>query len=53
VLRIRDIFGTDPDPAISVIDLQDANKKYFFQSFSAYYLLFEGTHTSFFKGKKP
>jgi hypothetical protein len=32
----------DPDPAIFVIDLQDANKKlpiFFSQSFSAYYFL--------------
>jgi hypothetical protein len=31
----------DPDPAIFVIDLQDANKKliYFLKSFSAYYFL--------------
>jgi hypothetical protein len=29
----------DPDPAIFVIDLQDANKKLFFKSFSAYYFL--------------
>jgi hypothetical protein len=33
--------GSDPDPAIFVIDLQDANK-----------LLFEGAFTSFFKDKK-
>jgi hypothetical protein len=37
----------DPDPAIFVIDLQDANKKL---SFSANY--FEGTFTSFFTDKK-
>ncbi len=29
----------DPDPAIFVIDLQDANKKLIFKSFSAYYFL--------------
>ncbi len=29
----------DPDPAVFVIDLQDANKKLFFLSFSAYYFL--------------
>jgi hypothetical protein len=29
----------DPDPAIFVIDLQDANKKRIFQSFFAYYFL--------------
>jgi hypothetical protein len=32
---------SDPDPAIFVIDIQDANKK-----------LFEGTLTSFLKDKK-
>ncbi len=41
----------DPDPAIFVIDLQDANtnllKKKFFCLFH-----FEGTVTSFFKDKK-
>ncbi len=35
----------DPDPAIFVINVQDANKKLFFS-------LFEGTLTSFFKDKK-
>jgi hypothetical protein len=29
----------DPDPAIFFINLQDANKKLFFKSFSAYYFL--------------
>jgi hypothetical protein len=38
----------DLDPAIFVIDLQDANKKLFFSS----KFLFEGTFTSFFKDKK-
>jgi hypothetical protein len=38
----------DPDPAIFVIDLQDANKKNLFSCL----LLFEGTLTSFFKDKK-
>jgi len=28
-----------PDPAFFVLDLQDANKKTFFLSFSAYYFL--------------
>jgi hypothetical protein len=37
----------DPDPAMFVIRLQDANKNYFFCL-----LLFEGTVTSFFKDKK-
>jgi hypothetical protein len=39
--------GTVPDPAISVSDLQDINKKYFFCL-----LFFEGTFSSFFKDKK-
>ena len=30
---------SDPDPAIFVIDLQDADKIIFYNSFSAYYLL--------------
>jgi hypothetical protein len=45
----------DPDPSIFIIDLQDANKKRIKKkSFSAWYLLFEGTgtYTSFFKDKK-
>jgi hypothetical protein len=29
----------DPNPAIFVIDLQDANKKLFFPSFPAYFFL--------------
>jgi hypothetical protein len=29
----------DTNPDIFVIDLQDANKKQFFESFAAYYLL--------------
>jgi hypothetical protein len=42
------------DPAIFVIDLQDGNKKNFCsKSFSAYYLLFEGTFTSFSIIKSP
>ncbi len=45
------LMDADPDPAILVIDLQDANKK---QSFPAFYLVrFEGTTAiSFFKDKK-
>jgi hypothetical protein len=39
----------DPDPAIFVIDLQDANKSY--KKFFCL-LLFEGTFTSFFKDQK-
>jgi len=42
----------DPDPAIFDLDLQDSNKKLRKKRNSAYYLLFEGTFTSFFKGKK-
>jgi hypothetical protein len=38
-------MDSDPGPAIFVIDLQDANKKFFCL------LLFEGTFTSFFKDK--
>jgi hypothetical protein len=46
-------FGTwirslDPDPAIFVIDLQDASKKLIFNSFFCL-LLFDCTFTSFFK----
>jgi hypothetical protein len=41
----------DPDPAIFVIDLQDANKKTNFMKFFCL-LLFEATFTSFFKDKK-
>ncbi len=37
----------DPDPAIFVIDLQDANKKLFFKKFFCL-LLFEGTFSLFF-----
>jgi hypothetical protein len=40
----------DPDPSIFIIDLQDANQKIFFKFFCT--LLFEGTFTSFFSGKK-
>jgi hypothetical protein len=41
----------DPDSAIFVIDLQDANKKLILKKFFCS-LLFEGTFTSFFKDKK-
>jgi|LakMenEpi03Aug12_release.lakeMendotaPanAssembly.Ray.scaffolds.fasta_scaffold3709022_1 hypothetical protein len=42
----------DPDPAVLVIDLQDANKTLILLNvFSADYLLFEGTFTSIFKYK--
>jgi hypothetical protein len=40
----------DPDPAIFVIDLQDASKKLIFNT--NFFCLFEGTFTSFFKDKK-
>jgi hypothetical protein len=36
---------SNPDPAIFIIDLQDANKKIIIKSF-------EGTFTSFLKDKK-
>jgi hypothetical protein len=42
----------DPDPAFSVIDLQDANKKLIFLKKFFFLLLFEDTFTSFFKDKK-
>ncbi len=42
----------DPDPAIFVIDLQDASKKLFFQYNFFCLLLFEAKFTSFFKDKK-
>jgi hypothetical protein len=42
----------DLDPAIFVIDLQDANKKLGIFSKLFCLLLFEGTFTSFFKYKK-
>ncbi len=42
------VWIRNPDPAIFVIDLQDANKKTFFSCL----LLFEGTFKSFFKDKK-
>ncbi len=38
---------SDPDPANFVSDLQDAKNKIIFIIF--YFLLFEGTFTSFFK----
>ena len=57
VLRIHEIwcgYGSgsadpclrpmDPDPAIFVIDLQDANKKLIKKSFSAYYFLMVHLH---------
>jgi hypothetical protein len=41
----------DPDPAIFVINLQDANKKTYLKKVFCL-LLFEGTFTSFLKDKK-
>jgi hypothetical protein len=43
---------SDPDPAIFVIDLQDASKKLIFLTQIFLLLFFEGTITSFFKDKK-
>jgi hypothetical protein len=45
----RSGFGSDPDPAIFAIDLQDANKKKIFNNKFFCLLLFEGTFTSFYK----
>jgi hypothetical protein len=42
---------SDLDPAIFVIDLQDADQKVISKKFSCF-LLFKGTFTSFFKDKK-
>jgi hypothetical protein len=42
----------DPDPAIFIIGLQDANKKQFFLTKFFCILLFEGIFTSSFKDKK-
>ncbi len=54
VLRIHDIFVRILylDPAIFVIDLQDANNSQFFSPKFFCLFLFEGTFTSFFKDKK-
>ena len=42
----------DPDPAVFIIDLQDANKKLIKKKFFLHItVLFEGTFTSLFKGK--
>jgi hypothetical protein len=40
------------DPAIFIIDLQDASKKLIFKHNSFCLLLFEGTFTSYFKYEK-
>jgi hypothetical protein len=42
----------DPDPAIFVIDLQEASNKLIFEHNFFCLLLLEGTFTSFFKEKK-
>jgi hypothetical protein len=42
----------DPDPAIFIIDLQEANKKLIFVMKFFRLLLFKGTSTSIFKDKK-
>jgi hypothetical protein len=41
----------DPDPAFFIIDFQDANNKLIKKKKFFCILLFEGTFTSFFKGK--
>ncbi len=46
------LMDPDPDPAIFVIDLQDASKKLIFELNFFCLLLFEATFTSFFKDKK-
>ncbi len=46
------LIDTDPDPAIFVICLQDANKKIIFVKVFLLISFFEGTFTSFFKDKK-
>ncbi len=43
---------SDPDPAIFVVDLQDANKKLIVSKKFFCLLLFQRTFTSFFKDKK-
>ncbi len=42
----------DPNPSIFIIDLQDANKKLYFEKKFFCMVLFEGTFISFFKDKK-
>jgi hypothetical protein len=44
-------LDSDPDPAIFIIDLQNANIKPILKKFFCI-LLFEGTFTSFLKDKK-
>jgi hypothetical protein len=43
----------EPDPAIFITDLQDANKKLIKKQKFFHLLLSEGTFTLFFKDKKP
>jgi hypothetical protein len=51
-LWLMDLYPeSDPDPAIFITDLQDANKKLILKKLFCI-LLFEGTFTSFFKNKK-
>jgi hypothetical protein len=45
-------LDSDPNPAIFVIDLQDANKKLIIKKKFFCFLLFQGTFTSFFNDKK-
>jgi hypothetical protein len=45
-------MDSDPDPAIFVIDPQDANKK-LIKKMLICLLIFEGTFTSCFKDKSP
>jgi hypothetical protein len=40
-----------PDPAVFIIDLQNANKKLIFTKKVFLYITSEGTFTSFFKDK--
>ena len=42
----------DPDPSIFIIDIQDDNKKLIKKKKVFCILIFEGTFTSFFQGKK-
>jgi hypothetical protein len=44
-------LDSDADPALFVVDLQEANKKLIKKKFFCL-LLFEGTFTSFFKDRK-
>jgi hypothetical protein len=45
-------LDADPDPAVFIIDLQDANKKIMFAKKFSRILLVKGTFTSVFKDKK-